>query len=172
LGKPEKISDKEAFVITIKLRVNGYLRELSVRPHQTLLEILRGPLELTSVKEGCGLGECGACTVLMNGKPVNSCLVLAVEAEGAEITTVEGLAEGGKLHPVQQAFVEKGAIQCGFCTPGMVMATVGLLKEKPTPSHEEIKKGLIGNLCRCTGYVKIMEAVERAQEMMKEGDQT
>lgn len=157
---------------TIKLRVNGYLRELAVKPHQTLLEVLRGPLELTGVKEGCGLGECGACTVLMNGKPVNSCLVLALEADGSGILTIEGLAQGGKLHPVQQAFVEKGAIQCGFCTPGAVMATVGLLKEKPKASREEIKKALIGNLCRCTGYVKIMEAVEAAQDLMKEGDRT
>lgn len=157
---------------TFKLRVNGYLRELAVKPHQTLLEVLRGPLELTGVKEGCGLGECGACTVLMNGKPVNSCLVLALEADGSEILTIEGLAQGGKLHPVQQAFVEKGAIQCGFCTPGMVMATVGLLKEKTKASREEIKKALIGNLCRCTGYVKIMEAVEAAQDLMKEGDRT
>lgn len=157
---------------TIKLRVNGYLRELAVKPHQTLLEVLRGPLELTGVKEGCGLGECGACTVLMNGKPVNSCLVLALEADGSEILTIEGLAQGGKLHPIQQAFVEKGAIQCGFCTPGGVMATLGLLKEKPKASRDEIKKALIGNLCRCTGYVKIMEAVEAAQDLMKEGDQT
>ena len=163
---------KEVLVHTIKLRVNGYLRELAVKPHQTLLEVLRGPLELTGVKEGCGLGECGACTVLMNGKPVNSCLVLALEADGSEILTIEGLAQGGKLHPIQKAFVEKGAIQCGFCTPGAVMATVGLLKEKTQVSREEIKKALLGNLCRCTGYIKIMEAVETAQEMIKEGDQT
>jgi len=163
---------KEVLVHTIKLRVNGYLRELAVKPHQTLLEVLRGPLELTGVKEGCGLGECGACTVLMNGKPVNSCLVLALEADGSEILTIEGLAQGGKLHPIQKAFVEKGAIQCGFCTPGAVMATVGLLKEKTKVSREEIKKALLGNLCRCTGYIKIMEAVETAQEMIKEGDQT
>jgi carbon-monoxide dehydrogenase small subunit len=163
--------NKEVFVHTIKLRVNGYLREVGVKPHQTLLDVLRGPLELTGVKVGCGLGECGACTVLMNGKPVNSCLVLAVEADGSEVLTIEGLTQGGKLHPVQQAFVEKGAIQCGFCTPGMVMASVGLLKETAEPSREEIKKALIGNLCRCTGYVKIVEAVETAQEMIKEGDE-
>ena len=155
---------------TIKLRVNGYLRELAVNPHQTLLDVLRGPLDLTGTKEGCGLGECGACTVLMNGKPVNSCLVLAVEADGSEISTIEGLAQGGKLHPVQQTFVEKGAIQCGYCTPGMVMAAVGLLKETAEPSREEIKKALIGNLCRCTGYIKIIDAVEAAQDMMKEGE--
>jgi carbon-monoxide dehydrogenase small subunit len=159
-------------VLTIKLRVNGYLRELAVNPHQTLLDVLRGPLDLTGTKEGCGLGECGACTVLMDGKPVNSCLVLAVEADGSEISTIEGLAQGGKLHPVQQTFVEKGAIQCGYCTPGMVMAAVGLLKETAEPSREEIKKALIGNLCRCTGYIKIIDAVEAAQDMMKEGDET
>jgi aerobic-type carbon monoxide dehydrogenase small subunit (CoxS/CutS family) len=157
-------------VHTIKLRVNGYLRELAVKPHQTLLEILRGPLELTGVKEGCGLGECGACTVLMDGNPVNSCLVLALEADGSEILTIEGLAQGGKLHPIQEAFVEKGAIQCGFCTPGAVMAAVGLLQEKAQPSRNEIKEALLGNLCRCTGYVKIMEAVEAARDRMKEGD--
>jgi carbon-monoxide dehydrogenase small subunit len=159
-------------VHTIKLRVNGHLREQAVKPHQTLLDLLRGPLELTGVKEGCGLGECGACTVLLNGKPVNSCLVLALEADGAEVLTIEGLVQQGELHPVQQAFVDKGAIQCGFCTPGMVMATVGLLQEAAEPSQEEIKKALVGNLCRCTGYVKILEAVETARDRMKEGDKT
>ena len=157
---------------TIKLRVNGHLRELAVKPHQTLLDVLRGPLELTGMKEGCGLGECGACTVLMNGKPVNSCLVLALEADGSEVLTIEGLARGGELHPVQQAFVDKGAVQCGFCTPGMVMAAIGLLQETAEPSQEEIKKALVGNLCRCTGYVKILEAVETARDRMKEGDKT
>ncbi len=156
---------------TVKLRVNGYLHEVPVKSHQTLLEVLRGPLEMTGVKEGCGLGECGSCTVLMDGKPVNACLVLALEADGAEVLTIEGLAQGGELHPVQKAFVEKGAIQCGFCTPGMVMAAVGLLKEQPEVSREGIKKGLLGNLCRCTGYVKIIEAVEAAREMLK-GDVT
>lgn len=154
---------------TIKLKVNGYVHELMVKPHQTLLDILRDNLQLTGTKEGCGLGECGACTVLMNGKPVNSCLILALEADGAEILTIEGLAQEGNLHPVQKAFVEKGAIQCGFCTPGMVMATVELLNENPKPSKEEIRKGLIGNLCRCTGYIKIIEAVEEAAQKMIEG---
>jgi aerobic-type carbon monoxide dehydrogenase small subunit (CoxS/CutS family) len=163
---------KEARVQTIKLKVNGYVHELVVKPHQTLLDVLRDDLQLTGTKEGCGLGECGACTVLMNGKPVNSCLILAPEADGAEILTIEGLAEAGNLHPVQKAFVEKGAIQCGFCTPGMVMATVGLLNENPKLSREEIRKGLIGNLCRCTGYIKIIEAVEAAQEMLEERGRT
>lgn len=158
---------------TIKLKVNGYVHELMVKPHQTLLDVLRDNLQLTGTKEGCGLGECGACTVLMNGKPVNSCLILALEADCAEILTIEGLAQEGNLHPVQKAFVEKGAIQCGFCTPGMVMATVGLLNENPKPSQEEIRKGLIGNLCRCTGYIKIIEAVEEAaQEMIEERGRT
>jgi carbon-monoxide dehydrogenase small subunit len=164
---------KEARVQTIKLKVNGYVHELMVKPHQTLLDVLRDNLQLTGTKEGCGLGECGACTVLMNGKPVNSCLILALEADCAEILTIEGLAQEGNLHPVQKAFVEKGAIQCGFCTPGMVMATVGLLNENPKPSQEEIRKGLIGNLCRCTGYIKIIEAVEEAaQEMIEERGRT
>ena len=150
---------KESPVQTIQLRVNGYLHEVRVKPSETLLDVLRNQLELTGTKEGCGLGECGACTVLLDGKPVNSCLILAMEAEGSDILTIEGLAEGENLHSVQKAFVEGGAIQCGFCTPGMVMATVGLLEENPKPSREEIKKGLIGNLCRCTGYKKIIEAV-------------
>lgn len=153
----------------ITLRVNGYPYELSVKPHETLLEVLRNQLELTGAKEGCGLGECGACTVLMKGRPVNACLVLALEADGAEIVTIEGLAKGAKLHPVQEAFVEKGAIQCGFCTPGMVMAAVGLLEESPEASRGEIKNALLGNLCRCTGYVKIMEAIDAARGRRKEG---
>jgi len=168
----EKSLTGEAFMHMIKLKVNGHVQELGVKSHQTLLEVLRGPLELTGVKEGCGLGECGACTVLMDGKPVNSCLVLALEADGSEILTIEGLAQVGKLHYVQKAFVKEGAIQCGFCTPGMVMATVGLLQENPNSSQEEIKEGLRGNLCRCTGYVKIIKAVEAAVEMMREGEQT
>ncbi len=143
---------------TIQLRVNGYFHEVTVKPTETLLDVLRNRLELTGTKEGCGLGECGACTVLLDGKPVNSCLILAMEAEGSDVLTIEGLSVGKELHPVQKAFVEGGAIQCGFCTPGMVMATVGLLKEIPHPSREEIKKTLVGNLCRCTGYKKIIEA--------------
>jgi aerobic carbon-monoxide dehydrogenase small subunit len=153
---------KESMANTIRLKVNGELYELTVKPHHTLLEVLRDQLELTGTKEGCGLGECGACTVHMNGKPVNSCLVLALEADGSEIITIEGLASAGNLHPVQKAFVEKGAIQCGFCTPGMVMASIGLLRENPKPTQEEIKQALIGNLCRCTGYKKIIEAVSEA----------
>ena len=154
-----KILTEESFVYKIELKVNGYTYEVMVKPHQTLLDVLRSHLDLTGTKEGCGLGECGACTVLLNGKPVNSCLVLALEADGSEILTIEGLAQGTNLHPIQKAFVEGGAIQCGFCTPGMVMATLGLLAENPKPSRGEIKKALIGNLCRCTGYKKIIEAV-------------
>jgi carbon-monoxide dehydrogenase small subunit len=155
---------------TIRLRVNGDLHELTVKPRHTLLDVLRDQLELTGTKEGCGLGECGACTVHMNGKPVNSCLILALEADGSEIVTIEGLAGAGELHPVQKAFVEKGAIQCGFCTPGMVMASIGLLRENPKPTLDEIKKALIGNLCRCTGYKKIIEAVSEAASTGGAGD--
>lgn len=158
-GPKRKPLIKESLVQTIQLRVNGYVHEVRVKPSETLLDVLRNQLELTGTKEGCGLGECGACTVLLDGKPVNSCLILAMEADGSEILTIEGLAQGENLHPVQKAFVEGGAIQCGFCTPGMVMATVGLLKENPKPSRKEIKKSLVGNLCRCTGYKKIIEAI-------------
>jgi len=146
----------------IRLRVNGHAHELEVKPWATLLDTLREDLGLTGTKEGCGQGECGACTVLMDGKPVNACLILAAEAKGKEITTIEGLAQGDELHPVQQAFVDIGGMQCGFCTPGMVLAAKALLDEKPDPSDEEIRKGLEGNFCRCTGYTKIIESVRAA----------
>jgi carbon-monoxide dehydrogenase small subunit len=150
----------------INLTVNKQPCRLSVPPHRTLLEILREELGLTGTKEGCGLGECGACTVLMDGKAVNSCLVLAAEADGKEITTVEGLAEGGKLHPIQQAFVDHGGLQCGFCTPGMILSAKALLDKNPHPTEEEIKQGIAGNLCRCTGYAKIIESIKAAAENM------
>jgi carbon-monoxide dehydrogenase small subunit len=127
-----------------------------------LLELLRNELGLSGTKEGCGTGECGACTVLLDGKPVNSCLMLAVDAEGREVTTVEGLEKEGKLHPLQEAFVEEGAVQCGFCTAGMLMAAKGLLEENAHPTEEEIRRGISGNLCRCTGYVRIVRAIQRA----------
>jgi aerobic carbon-monoxide dehydrogenase small subunit len=146
----------------IRLTVNGKPYELSVRPHATLLEVIREDLGLTGTKEGCGVGECGACTVIMNGKSVNACLVLAPEADGKEITTIEGLADGGKLDPIQQAFYEIGGLQCGFCTPGMIMSTKALLADNPEPSDQEIRKGLEGNFCRCTGYTKIFESVREA----------
>ena len=146
----------------IRITVNGKPYELSVRPWATLLEVIREDLGLTGTKEGCGVGECGACTVIMNGKSVNACLVLAPEADGKEITTIEGLAEGEKLDPIQQAFYEIGGLQCGFCTPGMIMSTKALLAETPEPTDHEIRKGLEGNFCRCTGYTKIFESVREA----------
>ena len=146
----------------VGLTVNGTLYKLSVQPWETLVEVIRDDLGLTGTKEGCGLGECGACTVIMDGRAVNSCLVLAAEADGKQITTIEGLADGDKLHPIQQAFVNHGGLQCGFCTPGMIMSAKALLDEKPSPSEEEIRKGIAGNICRCTGYTKIIESVKAA----------
>jgi len=151
----------------IRLKINGHSHELEVKPWATLLDTLREDLGLTGTKEGCGQGECGACTVLMDGKPVNACLILAMEAQGKEILTIEGLAQGDELHPVQQAFVEIGGMQCGFCTPGMVLSAKALLDEKPEPTDEEIRKGLEGNFCRCTGYTKIIESVRAAAARMK-----
>jgi carbon-monoxide dehydrogenase small subunit len=151
----------------IKLTVNGKLYELSVPPGETLVEVIRDDLGLTGTKEGCGLGECGACTVIMEGKAVNSCLVLATEADGKQITTIEGLADGDKLHPIQQAFVDHGGFQCGFCTPGMIMSAKALLDKNPTPSEEEIRRGIAGNLCRCTGYTKIIESIKAAAKNME-----
>jgi carbon-monoxide dehydrogenase small subunit len=132
-----------------------------------MLEVIREDLGLTGTKEGCGLGECGACTVLIDGRAVNSCLVLATEADGREITTIEGLADGDKLHPIQQAFVDHGGLQCGFCTPGMIMSAKALLDENPHPTEEEIKQGIAGNLCRCTGYAKIIESIKAAAKNME-----
>jgi carbon-monoxide dehydrogenase small subunit len=133
-----------------------------------LLDVIREDLGLIGTKEGCGLGECGACTVIMDGKTVNSCLVLAIEADGKEITTIEGLTDGDKLHPVQQAFVDEGGLQCGFCTPGMIMSAKVLLDENPNPTDEEIKRGIAGNLCRCTGYTKIIKSIKTASKMIGE----
>lgn len=143
----------------ISLTVNGDPYTLSVASHQTLLEVLRETLGITSPKRGCENGECGACTVIMNGLAVNSCMVPAPEADGAEIETAEGLATGGVLHPLQEAFVAHNAVQCGFCTPGMLMSAKALLDRTPHPSQEEIRTALVGNLCRCTGYVRIVEAI-------------
>jgi carbon-monoxide dehydrogenase small subunit len=150
----------------VGLTVNGTLYELSVQPWEALLEVIRDKLGLTGTKEGCGLGECGACTVIMDGKTVNSCLVLAAEADGKQITTIEGLTDGDKLHPIQEAFIEYGGLQCGFCTPGMIMSAKALLDENPNPSEEEIRRGIAGNLCRCTGYTKIIEAITSAAKNM------
>ncbi|MFQ6014250.1 MAG: (2Fe-2S)-binding protein [Anaerolineae bacterium] len=143
----------------IHLTVNGHLYQLEVEARRTLLDVLRNDLELRGAHRGCDTGDCGACTVLVDGLPVTSCLVLAVDADGREITTIEGLAEGTKLRPIQEAFVEYGAIQCGFCTPGMIMASVALLEENPHPTEEEVRAAMVGNLCRCTGYSKAVEAV-------------
>ncbi len=148
----------------IKLTVNGVGRELEVKPNELLLNVLRDKLYLTGAKYGCGIGECGACTVLLDGEPVVSCLTLAVEADGHEVVTVEGLAKDEKLDKVQEAFLEEGAVQCGFCTPGFIMTTEALLKENPRPSENEIRKYIEGNLCRCTGYVNIVKAIKRAAE--------
>ena len=143
----------------IELRVNEENYEVDIEPRRTLLEVLRNNLGLTGAKEACDTGDCGACTVIIEGKPVVSCLTLAIEAQGKEILTIEGLAKHGLVHPLQQAFVEHGAIQCGFCTPGMIMAAKGLLDEIPKPSEAEVRRGIAGNLCRCTGYAKIVEAI-------------
>ena len=146
----------------IHLNVNGEGLDFDVEPHWTLLELLRDLADLTGAKEGCGMGVCGACTVLMDGKPVRSCLTLAMEAEGARITTVEGLAGEDGLDPIQEAFIENSAVQCGFCTPGMLMSARALLDEHPDPGESEIREALSGNTCRCTGYAKIVEAVAAA----------
>jgi aerobic carbon-monoxide dehydrogenase small subunit len=152
----------QAGKMSIMLRVNGETHEIAVFAHHTLLQVLRDDLRLSGTKECCSVGECGACTVLLNGRAINSCLMLAVEADGEEVTTIEGLAANGKLDPLQQAFVDHGAVQCGFCIPGMVMSAKALLLHNPHPSRDEIREGLVGNLCRCAGYSKIVEAVEDA----------
>ncbi len=144
-----------------KLRVNGQDYEVYVPVHKTLLEVLREDLNLTGTKHGCELGECGTCTVLVDGEPLLACLALPIELQGREITTVEGLAEGANPHPLQTAFAELGAAPCGYCTPGMLLASKALLDKNPHPSREEIRHALSGNLCRCTGYAKIYEAVEQ-----------
>jgi len=146
----------------LRLRVNGESREVSFAPHKTLLEVLREDLGLTGTKHGCELGECGTCTVLLDGKPQLSCLVLGLECEDRPIVTVEGLADGPRPHPLQTAFAELGAAQCGYCTPGILCAAKALLDSRPDPTRQEIKEALSGNLCRCTGYIKIFEAVELA----------
>ena len=148
--------------VRVTLNVNGESREALVPTHKTLLEVLREDLGLTGTKHGCELGECGTCTVLVDGEPVLSCLALPVETEGRRITTVEGMAEGGRLHPLQQAFAELGAAQCGYCTPGILLTASALLAERPSPTRQEVKEALAGNLCRCTGYTKILDAVELA----------
>ena len=149
---------------TITLTVNGAQESLDVPSNMTLLHLLRDKLALTGTKNGCEAGECGACTVLLDGEPVNSCLVLAVEADGREVVTVEGLSTGDELSPLQAAFVEHNAVQCGFCTPGMLISAHALLERTPQPTEQEIKEALVGNLCRCTGYVRIIDAIQAAAE--------
>ena len=148
----------------IKLRVNGLDHEVLVDTRITLVDLLRERLGLTGTNKGCATGECGACTVIMNGDAVNSCLVLAVDADGAEITTVEGLAHNGNLDPLQQAFIDEGAVQCGFCTPGMIMVAKDFLRKNPNPSEDDYLTAISGNLCRCTGYIKIVNALKKAAE--------
>lgn len=145
---------------SITLTVNGAKERLEVPSSMTLLQMLREKLALTGTKNGCEAGECGACTVLVDGEPVNSCMMLAAEADGHEVMTVEGLASQGQLSPLQQAFVEHNAVQCGFCTPGMLMSAHALLTHNPRPTEEQIKEALVGNLCRCTGYVRIIDAIQ------------
>jgi carbon-monoxide dehydrogenase small subunit len=143
----------------IQLRVNGELHEVIVEPWRTLLEVIRDDIGLTGAKEACSTGECGACTVLLDGKLVNSCLLLAVEAQDKDVLTIEGLSQGTKLHPLQDAFIRHGAIQCGFCTPGMLLSAKALLDNNPQPTEKEVREAISGNLCRCTGYNKIVEAI-------------
>jgi carbon-monoxide dehydrogenase small subunit len=151
-------------LIEIKFTLNGKLIAVEVPPHWTLLRLLREKLGLTGTKEGCGIGECGACTVLLDGMPVNACLILAPKVEGREVITVEGLGSRESLHPLQRSFVEHGAVQCGFCTPGLLMSSKALLEKNPRPTREEVKEAISGHLCRCTGYQQIIEAIEALKE--------
>jgi aerobic carbon-monoxide dehydrogenase small subunit len=153
--------------VRIELVVNQIAYRVMVGPSATLLDVLRQDLNLKGTKRGCDQGHCGACTVIMDGKAVNACLVLAVQADGKKITTIEGLSSEGKLHPLQEAFMEEGAVQCGFCTPGMILSAKSLLDEKSNPSEEEIREALSGNLCRCTGYVKIVRAIRKASQTLR-----
>jgi carbon-monoxide dehydrogenase small subunit len=152
----------------INVKINGGLEQVEVPSNMTLLSMLRERLAMTGTKNGCAAGECGACTIMMNGEPVNSCMVLAVEADGAELITVEGLAKEGELDIVQKTIIDKGGVQCGFCTPGILISAKALLDRNPNPTETEIREALVGNLCRCTGYVRIIEAVQAAAEIQKE----
>lgn len=145
--------------VEIKLKVNGETHLMEVEPRMTLLDFLRNELNLTGTKEGCGEGDCGACTVVVDGMAVNSCIMLAVEADGKDVLTIEGVADGDNLHPIQQSFIENGAIQCGFCTPGMILTAKTFLEENPSPTELEVRKAIAGNLCRCTGYDKIVKSI-------------
>jgi carbon-monoxide dehydrogenase small subunit len=165
LKKPEvnvKLKEK-----SIKLEVNGRIHEVDVKPHQTLLNVIRNELGLKGTKSGCESGECGTCTVILDGKTVHSCLVLAAQADGKKIITIEGIGTYEKPHPLQQSFVEAGAVQCGFCTPGMILSAKALLDNNPNPTTEEIKRAIDGNLCRCTGYINIIKAIKIAAQRMR-----
>jgi carbon-monoxide dehydrogenase small subunit len=165
--QPVKRTVKQAMIVEKKrvaLRINREEYELFIYPHRTLADVLRDELHLTGTKQSCSEGACGTCTVLLDGSPVRSCLLLAADVEGKEITTIEGLAENGGLHPIQEAFVEHYAIQCGFCTPGMILTAKALLDKNPHPTEEEIRSAISGNICRCTGYAKIVEAIKAASE--------
>ncbi len=151
----------------INIKINGEPKEFDVKPNTLLLNLVRDDMDLTGTKYGCGIGECGACTVHMDGYAVLACMVLAVDADGHEVETIESLSDGSELHPIQQAYLDEGAVQCGFCTPGFIMSTKALLEETPSPSEMEIREYLNGNLCRCTGYVNIVKAVQVAAEQMK-----
>ncbi|ACR80753.1 MULTISPECIES: (2Fe-2S)-binding protein [Kosmotoga] len=154
----------------ISFKLNGEPVEVDIRPDMRVLDFLRDEMGLTGVKEGCGEGECGACTIIVDGRNVHSCLMLTVELDGKDVWTIEGLSKDGKPHPVQEAFIEAGGVQCGFCTPGMIMSAKVLLDRNPKPSEEQIKEALEGNLCRCTGYYKIIKAVELASEKLEKGE--
>jgi carbon-monoxide dehydrogenase small subunit len=151
----------------IQITVNGAKRSFDVEPNTLLLNLLRDEMSLTGTKYGCGIGECGACTVLMDGEAVLACMILAVDADGRRVDTIEGLADGSDPHPIQQAYLDEGAVQCGYCTPGFIMSTKALLDENPAPTEAEIREYLNGNLCRCTGYVNVVKAVQRAAEAMR-----
>ncbi|HZD41365.1 MAG TPA: (2Fe-2S)-binding protein [Terriglobales bacterium] len=152
--------------IPVRLNVNGESYELAIAPYRTLVDVLREEIRLTGSKKGCDVGDCGACTVLLDGKPVNSCLVLAATAQDKEILTIEGLAQNGKLHPLQEAFIKEGAVQCGYCTPGVLMSLKALVDHNPAPTLEDVKIAMAGNLCRCTGYSKMFKAVEAATRQL------
>jgi len=155
---------------TITLTVNGVTHEASVEPRMLLVDLIRDKLHLTGTHIGCVSGKCGACTILLNGISVKSCMIFAIQADGADIVTIEGIAKGDKLHPIQEAFRDNHGLQCGFCTPGMVISAYQLLKKNPDPTDDEIKKGITGNLCRCTGYTNIIKSVKDAAKRMKEGE--
>ena len=154
-------------LVSLSLRINGERHDLLVPPWRTLLEVIRENLGLTGTKRSCQEGQCGTCTVLLDGKAVNSCLYLAIEAQGKDIQTIEGLAKGGVLDQIQKSFVQKGGVQCGFCTPGFVIATKSLLNDNPNPSEDEIREAMVGHLCRCTGYVQIIEAIQDAASQLE-----